>query len=313
MSPFIVESLFTNIDYPYKLMQETLQDMRLDPKYIPTMNDGMEAKTTAALENTLLAQLEQALAKGVVDESALTQEMNDLKWSAKAQAIVLKRAALVRSIGLVDTAVKEYAPEVVSGYATPEQMRAALEAAGAQPWYVDLQVSLAQSKAAVRETLKAEAEAKKDATTQLNTRVRDAVTEYVKDSFTLAELTAAVTAARTEYLAALAPAGVSLEYLAAEVANSAGWIASVVVDAQTRAQFGHQFVYGRTLTHEQGTLLKAQVAALLKQFQDALLTVDQLNEALAKLGIPPVYVEALTAKAAATSIVAHKGTSLQPI
>lgn len=313
LSPFILRALFVNRDYPYALMKDMFEDLQLDPKYLTEVNDLMEGTATQNLENSYVLQLEQAVAKGAAPESALESELTELKWGKKARAIVKKRGALVRQIDLINETVKQYEPEVQDGIVTGEQYRQALLTAGAESWFADLKVTMAVAKATIKETVKAQAVAHKDANEIFTATVRAAKDSYVKAEIDLPALTALLTAAREKYLEDLGAAGVGTASLAPEEAISGEWVAAAVAEAQSRAHFTRQFVYGLTLPHAQAQLLRAQVAALEQQFKDTLVNLDQFRQKLSDLGIPSDYQDAIVAKLAASSTKFHQGTSEQPV
>ena len=273
----------------------------MNPDFIPTINAMFEEMTTQQVENQYLTELESAFAKGVVPLSDLTDEMNNLNYSPQAQYLIVQRAILIQQAEAITFVVKEYQPELAAGLISPTTYGQALQAAGAQPWYVDQQVELAEAKAFVRGQIKAQAVARKDADTTWTRESTTAVEQYLRGEIDLATMTAAVTAARAAYVDSLPTQGLALEDLTGAEATSPVIITSMVANAQARTTLTKQFVYGLLLTRAEALILKEKVAALLAQFKDTALTVTQLTDALRALNIPGANVEALVAKAAASS------------
>lgn len=297
----VIQRGFVNRVYPTALMSRILQDEGMNPEFIPIINSMFEEMTTLQVENQYLTELEAAFAKGAVPIDDLKDAMDNLNYSPQAQNLILSRAVLIQQQEAIAFVVKEYQPELAASLVSPATYGQALQAAGAQPWYVTQQVELAEAKAFVRGQIKAQAVAKKDADTIWTRESTTAVEQYLRGEIDLAALTLAVTTARANYIDSLPTQGLALTDEAGALATSPVIVTSTVASAQARTTLTKQFVYGLLLTRAEALILKEKVTALLAQFKETALTVPQLNDALRALNIPGANVEAIVAKAAASA------------
>jgi hypothetical protein len=167
---------------------------------------------------------------------------------------------------------------VSTGLMTPQQGTANMEAAGIQPWYTDLEITLATTKA------------------ELHAAKIEAVAEEKQRLATLRNLTHAQVA---EYQAGRIPL-IALSAALTAIGLQPSEVASITAVQEAQRHGRAKLVFGQVLAPDDAAVLKEQVAAVEGQFKDNFLTLEQAHNRLADLKIPTHEANALIARWAAS-------------
>ncbi|HKD78799.1 MAG TPA: hypothetical protein VKH81_03850 [Candidatus Angelobacter sp.] len=259
-------------------MRQILEDNAYSPDHVNFMLDEFEYSSTKNVRQSYVNEALTAYQHGVMPDQELDEILNSLGWSDEAKKFVHERAALARRVILAQKVEQQIIPLVSAGLITPQQGTAQMEAAGIQPWYTDLEVTLATTKATLHQ-------AKLEAAAEEKARLA-----------TLRNLTAAAVA---EYQAGRIPLAVlSTELTALGLEPSQVASISAVQEAHTHGRA--KLVFGQVLGPEDAAVLKEQVAAVEQQFKDNFMTLEQAHKQLADLKIPKHEADALIARWAAS-------------
>jgi hypothetical protein len=237
----------------------------------------LEYNSTKNVRNAYVTEAIAAYKAGVMPDSELDDILNSVGWSDTAKQFVRSRALLQRRMTLAAEAEKYIVAEVASGGMTSDVGLQQLEAAGVEPWYAQLQITLAETKASIHALKVAEAEARRTLLAEQRNLTKAAVAEFQRGVFNLAGLTAA-----------LAAIGLDPTLIASIVA---------VQDATRTGRL--RLLYGQLLSPQDARLLEERVAAVGQQTKDQLITLDQALAQLTQLGVDQLDAHALIARWAA--------------
>jgi len=282
IQPRALVNIIQDTPFPTAQVEQILQDNGYTDDHVALLLQLFQYNSTKNVRNSYIAEAVQAYQNGVMSDAELNQILTDQGYSTDAIGFVTQRALLARRIKLAAEVERSVVPLVAQGNITPDQGEAQLEAAGVQPWYAQLQITLATTKAAVHQAkVELTAEQRKAAAEQ-----RAATQAAIKnfESGTLNETTLA---------ASLASLGVDPVVIAAIVSR---------LDAIKAGRL--RLLYGNWLDPSDAKALADRVGAIEAQVHNQLLTPDQAGQQLADLGVDDVERNALLAKWAAS-----KGTS----
>jgi hypothetical protein len=259
-------------------LRAILQDNAYSPDQINFLVQQFEYASTKNLLQTYIHEAITAYQHGVMPDHELSEILDGVGWSAQAKKYVIDRAALARRVTLAQKVESQIIPLVAAGAITPEQGEQHMEAAGIQPWYADLEITLATTKATIAEAKReAAAEHKAEIARQRNL-TRAAVAEYKTGRINTAALTAALVALGLEPTL----------------------VASIVAVEEAAATGKLKLTYGRLLLPADAELLKEQVAAIEQQVKDRLVTLETARQLLQAAQIPAKDRDALIARWAAS-------------
>lgn len=202
-----------------------------------------------------------------------------------------QKATLQRRIKLAAQTESYIVPEVVAGLLTAEEGLNALEASGVQPWYAQLKITLAQTRAALNLNKKELAAEAKLANQRNRAAVKAAITDFRNGSINSVALEAALLAANQDPL-----------------------ISTLTVATEQAIQQGKlKFTYGQLLTPEASKVLSDQVAAVAAQATHSLITPAVAQAQLQALNVPQPEVTALIARWFASQVKDPVPETLLPI
>lgn len=278
ISPRALATAIQDTPFPRDTMLEILRDNAISEGHAHFLADVLEYNSTKNLRNEYANAAIHAYGKGVMSEAELDSILDGLTWSDVAKKFVKDRVALERRVTLATKVEQATLPQIAQGQITPEQGRAQLEAAGLEQWYVDLEVSLATTKATL---LAARKEASAEHRAELEHR-RELVVAAV-ENFRSGVLDL------TGFGAALVAAGLDAVGVAALVARE---------EAIQKGRL--RLVFGQLLTPEAAATRERQVVAIGQQVKDKLITFDQARNQLVALQVHQPDLDALLARWAAT-------------
>jgi len=214
----------------------------------------------------------------VISDQELSDALTQFNFAAEARQYVTAHVLILRREVLAAEAEKTVVPLVANGNISADEGLQQLEAAGVQPWYAELQITLATTRATIHAAkLEAAAERKAELARQRNL-TRAAVAEYQSGAIDAAALTAALLV----------------------LGLDASLVASIVAVQTATRQGRLRLVYGQLLSPGDAKLLTEKVAAIAQQTKDQLITLDQAQAQLAALNVDQAEAEALVARWAAT-------------
>jgi len=251
-----------------------LQDNSYSDADVTFMLGAYEYASLKNVRNSYVSELVSAYQHGVVADAELTDSLADLGWSNDAINFVLQRCALARRVTLAQKVQEQVVPLVAQGSITPEEGSQQLEAAGIQPWYADLEITLATTKAEIHAAkLEAAAEAKAARETQRNL-TRAAIANFQAGTIDAAGLTAALVAL------GLVPS-----------------LITSIVTVQTDLQTGKmKRVFGQLVNPNAARVLTERVAAVEAQLKAQLIPEAVAQAQLVALGLKNNDVNALIAR-----------------
>lgn len=278
ISMFTLRTLYQDRPVDKAALRQVLEDSALSPADVNIMLDAFEYFSTQTVRNAYVNQLHAAYAAGVVGQEEMHAALDALGWSAEAKKYILDRAALEQRVNLARKVEAQVVPLVAAGQITGAEAIQQLEAAGVQPWYYNVEIALANTKAALHAAkLEAAAERKAELETQRDL-TRAAVAQYQRGEIDLKQLGVAL-------------AGVGIDPA----------LVAAILSVQQATAVGRQKVaYGVLLPAEQARVLSERVAAIEQQTKDQFLTLDQAEQMLHTLKIPPAEINALVARWAAS-------------
>ncbi len=281
LQPRMLATAIQDTPFPLSTMTAILQDNGMSDANVQFMLGILSYNSTKNLRNAYVTEAMTAYGDGVVGDSELNQILTSQGWSDDAITMATNRALIMRRIKLATEVSSQVVSLVAAGLLTPEQGLQQIEAAGVVDWQANLKITLATTKAELQQARKsAAAEAKLIVKEQRNL-TRAAVAEFERGAIDSTGLTAALVAL------GLDPTLIA-SVIAVETAKQAGKL---------------KFVYGQFLTPEAAKVLSTKVAALRAQFVSAQITDAQLAPALAALGVPVDYSQALQAEWSASKAV----------
>jgi hypothetical protein len=255
-----------------------LEDAALSPANVQLLADKIIYNSDANVRNSLLSALITGYGKGVTSDQELNDALTQFNFSSEAKQYVTAHVLILRREVLAAEAEKTVVPLVANGNVSADEGLQQLEAAGVQPWYAELQITLATTRATIH-AAKLEAAAERKLTlARQREATRAAVAEFEVGTLDAAALTAAL------LLAGLDPV-LAASVVAVEEAKRAGRL---------------RVVYGQLLSPADAKLLTEKVAAIEQQTKDQLITLGQAAAQLTGLNIDAPEIEALIARWAAT-------------
>jgi hypothetical protein len=278
ISAFVLRNLYN--DRPVNVPQLTavLQDSGMSPQNVQFMVDSIEYSSVQTVRNAYVAELQTAYGAGVVSEQEMHDALNGLGWSDQAKQFILNRGALVRRVNLAKKVEAQVIPLVAQGSITPQEGEQQLEAAGIQPWYGNLEITLATTKAEIHQAkLEAAAERKAQIQTQRDL-TRAAVAEFKAGRIGTTGLSAALTA----------------------LGLTPSLTASIVAVEEASLVPKQVYIYGMTLSKDDAKLLAERISTIEQQTKDQLVTLDSARSQLQALKIPANDIAALISRWAAT-------------
>jgi hypothetical protein len=241
---------------------------------------------TASQRNSYISALESAYAAGLYADNDFQSAVTNAQTILDLPTLTLLSAKVKKLVAETKAIETEYATLYKAGLLDDATFRSNLAAIGLQPDMVD--------------TVAARAEAQANATLQKKT---------ISAAAALARATAAKE--RTAAMKSFATGSINAAVLAAELVatgltatQAAAWVSL----AQMQLAGSLRWVYGLQLQPQPAKLLTDRVSALSTQLEHAQITDAAFDQALAALGIPPLYINALHAKAAASKASAPLAT-----
>ena len=280
VQPRMLANAYIDAPLPMAELAAMLRDNAYSPAHVDTIMDALVYNSTKNLRAQYVNEALTAFSDGVMERSELDQVFSDVGWSTTAQHYATQTALLKMRVKLAQEAKQQVVPEIAAGLIDQINGQMQLESAGFTSNQAELYTQFAATKAAIHaRTLELRAEARENA---LRTRdlVKVAISNFQNGTLGATELGAAIIAA------GLPPD-----------------IAAATVLYETAKQNGHTVVvYGKRLKPVDAAGLKDQVAAILQQLKQKLLTVDQARTQLHERGIDPGEQNAILAKAAASIV-----------
>jgi len=313
MSERILQRLFINRDFPTAIARTIIEDAGIAPANVDFLLSAFEYLSTAQIQRQALIQATTTYSRGIGTLADLDTLAQGMEWGTTARHILSQEATLKIREYQLNKMIAVLAAQVADSIITQDTMSQILVARGMEQSAADFEASVAGIKLATREAVKVQAIARADARAIWTGLSAAAKESYAKGEIDLAALTAGMTAARVAYFAALSGYGIPEAELATEAATTPILIAALVADARERAVLGQVALYGLQLPREDAILLREKVAALIAQFKGTLITIEQLRQSLAALGIDTRNIDALVAKAAVGPLTHHAGSSLTSV
>jgi hypothetical protein len=245
---------------------------------------------TATQRNSYIAALEAAYVAGLYSDSDFQSQVTNAQGIVDLPTLLLLTGQVKKLTAETKAIEAEYSTMFRAGLITDAQYRANLAALGLQPDMVNV--------------VAGKAEAAANATLQKQT-IREAAA--AAKALTSATVKAAVSSFKQ---GAISQTALVAELIAA--GQSAGQAAAVAELAALSFAGNQRWLYGLQLTQPASKLLSERVDALSTQLEHAQITDDQYVAALTALGIPPIYINVLHAKAAASKASAPLAT-LTPV
>ncbi len=281
LQPRMLATAIQDTPIPHSTMTAILQDNGMSDANVQFMLGILSYNSTKNLRNAYVTEAMTAYGDGVVSDSELNQILTSQGWSDDAITMATNRALIMRRIKLATEVSSQVVSLVAAGLIDPETGLQQLEAAGVVDWQANLKITLATTKAELQKARKSAAAAAKLLITDQRNLTRAAVAQFERGTIDAVGLTAALAALQLD------PTLVA-SVVAVETAKRAGKL---------------KFVYGQFLTPEAAKVLSTKVAALRAQFVSAQITDAQLAPALAALGVPADYSQALQAEWSASKAV----------
>lgn len=255
-----------------------LEDAALNPANVQLMADAIIYKSDANVRNSYLSALVTGYGKGVVSDQELANALTQFNFSPQAKQYVTSHVLILRREVLAAEAEKTIVPLVANGNITPQVGLQQLEAAGLEPWFAQLQIGLATTRATIHGIKLAAEAARHLAVAREREAQRAAVAQFEDGTINAAGLSAALLLAGIDPL-----------------------IAGMVVSVETAKQAGRmQVVFNQLLPPLQAKVLRETVAAIEQQTKDQLITLGQAATQLQALNLDQAEIDALVARWAAT-------------
>ena len=278
VQPRVIVNAFLDQPIDRPTLVAMLEDAALSPANVQLMADAIVYKSIANVRNSYLSALVTGYGKGVISDQELDEALTQFNFSTEAKQYVTSHVLILRREVLEAEAEKTVVPLVANGNITPDEGLQQLEAAGVQPWYAELQITLATTRANIHAAkLEAAAERKAELARQRNL-TKAAVSQYQDGAIDTAGLTATLLA----------------------LGLDASLVASIVAVQTATRQGRLRLVYDQLLSPADAKLLTEKVAAIAQQTKDQLITLAQSAAQLAGLHIDQPVIEALVARWAAT-------------
>ena len=278
VSPRALATLMQDTPFPTAQMRAILVDNAYSPANVNFLLQMFEYNAVKAVRNSYVAQAETAYQHGVLSDDELNQILGGLGWSNEAINYVIQRAALQRRVTLAAKVEAQIVPLVAQGSVSRADGEQQLEAAGIQPWYADLEMTLAETKATIHAAKLEAAAERKLVLEQQRNLTKAAISQYQDGVLDAAGLTAALTT-------------IGLE---------ASLIVSIVA-VQTALRTGKmKLVYGQLLSPTAAKLLNTQVAAIEAQVRDQVIPWPTARTMLEGLKIDAPEINALLSRWAAS-------------
>jgi hypothetical protein len=282
---------FTDQDVDHNVLRDAFQFMGLRDSDINLAIGSIDVRALQTVRQALVQETITAYADGVVSDQELQQTFTDCGWGKAASALGTRRALMARRIKLASQTESFIVPEVTAGLLTAPEGLNALEAAGVQPWFADLKIQLAETRASLnlnRKTLQAEA---KLAHERARSGARTAIVEFRTGNLDSAGLGVALLASQVDPL-----------------------IATLTVATESAIQQGKlKLVFGQLLDPKAAKVLTDQVGALEAQYKKQLIDDPTIIAQLKFLNIAQGEATALIAHWAAQKVATGKYAEQLPI
>lgn len=291
INPRAIASLIADTPFDTAQMQAVLQDNSLSPANVQFLLGLLQYNSTKNVRNSYINEAQTAYGDGVVSDEEFQQVLTNAGWSTEAINFATQKALLQRRIRLAAQTESYIVPEVVAGLLTAEEGLNALEASGVQPWYAQLKITLAQTRAQLNLNKKELAAEAKLANQRNRAGVKAAIADFRNGNINSVALEAALLAANQDPL-----------------------ITTLTVATETAIQQGKlKFVYEQLLTPEAAKVLSDQVAALAAQATHLLIDPTTAQAQLQALHVPQPEVTALIARWFASQTKPTEPEQLLPI
>jgi len=278
VQPRVIVNAFLDQPIDRATLVAMLEDAALSAANVQLMADAIIYKSIANVRNSYLSALVTGYGKGVISDQELNDALTQFNFSTEAKQYVTSHVLIIRREVLAAEAEKTVVPLVANGNITPDDGLQQLEAAGVQPWYAQLQITLATTRATIHAAKLEAAAERKLALQRQREAQRAAVAQFETGTIDAVALDAALLVAGVD------PA-----------------IASLVVSVEEAKRAGRmRVVYNQVLAPLDAKILMEKVAAIEQQTKDQLITLDQARAQLAALNIDQPEIEALVARWAAT-------------
>lgn len=277
ISPRALATLLQDVPFDTQTMTTVLQDNGLNDVNVQFMLDSLEYASTKNVRQQYVSALVQTYEHGAMSDQELQSSLGQLGWSTTAINYVTQTVALRRRIVLAQKVAAQVSPLVAAGQMTAVEGTQQLEAAGLQPWFVDLEVTLAETKAVLAAARKAAAAEAKQLAAEQKAGIKSIVEQFHAGIIDAAALAAALTVAGMDPI-------VTAATVATEEAKRLGNVRTL---------------YGQQLTAAQAAVLKDQVAAIVNQMKKELITPTVAYAQLKALGIDDAELNPIFARAAA--------------
>jgi len=245
---------------------------------------------TASQRNSLIAAYEAAYVAGLYSDADLTNQINAAQQNTDLAGLILQRAQVQKLVAETKALEAEYSTLYQAGLLDDATFRSNLAAIGLQPDMVNIVAGKAEARANAtlqRKTISAAAAlARTTAAEERKAALKSFQTGTIGAPQLLAQLVA------TGLTAVQAAAWVELAQL--------GFLGTM------------RWVYGVQLNPNAAKLLTERVTALKTQLEHGQITDAQLVQALTAMNIPPYFVNAIHAQAAAAKASAPLAT-LTPV
>lgn len=274
LSPRALATMIEDQPFDRPQMKQILEDNSYSPDHVNFMLDEFEYASLKNLRNTLISAAIHAYERGVMDEKELTDLMDEQKWSDQAKKYVMDHALIQRRLTLAQKVELNVVPLVAAGLMPHEQGLQQMEAAGMQPWYADLEITLATTKATLTAAKLEASEEKKNKLIEQRNLTRAAIAEYQTGRIDTPAL-------------ALALAKIGLDPVV---------LASITAVQEAKRDNLRKLTFGLHLPPDQSALLQQQVGAIEQQTKDQLINHATAKQMLENLKIPPPEITALLAR-----------------
>ncbi|HEY2675457.1 MAG TPA: hypothetical protein VGI65_00710 [Steroidobacteraceae bacterium] len=277
IQPRALATAIQDTPFPRDQMQEILEDNAYSPEHVTFFLDLLEYNSTKNVRNAYISEAIAAYKAGVMPDAELDDILTAVGWSDQAKQFVRSRALLQRRVTLAAAAEKQIVPQVQNGTLSVEQGLQQLEAAGVQPWYAELETTLAGVRATIAAAKKELAAEARLTLQRQHAGQRTAIADYQAGVLDDAALAAALLALGIDPL-----------------------IAASVVATQSATRAGRmRLVYGQLLSPHDAKVLEERVAAIAQQVKDQLIDFAQARTQLQGLQVDAPEINALLARWAA--------------
>jgi len=282
MIPYLESGLFTTADLTAVLTEHGMSPadqarMQLLAPYIATKSQ----------RTSLIAELENAYAAGLLDDAGLASSIQSANQNTDGVSLATLKSSWVKQIRFTKELETSYTNLFQAGVSDSVTLQSQLAGIGLQPDTVNQILAIAENKQAATLARRATAEERALIRATANVERQAALKSYADGSIDAIALAAA------------------LVLTGLTVVQAAAW-ADLAVAKKSGSQ---RWQYGLELAPTAALALRQQVTALVDQRIASLITDAQLQASLKALNLPAIWINALTATADAT-ITSKPGATL---